>query len=199
MGEENLETQDKDITTNVDNNVNNVGDAAALEASVSGVTQNSEEKENDSIKERYSTWNNWSMEDEVEKENEKLKMDEGGKVQWETKESAEASKADVVNTTLANQDSKSDIVVHWADVKSELYLNEYEWYLKALNQLLYEIEWCKVTCRYKWSLNEAWKDTLRTAKQKLKQYKAIVSWKKKSLEKEYNSKKISEELMKELD
>ena len=67
-------------------------------------------------------------------------------------------------------------------------LESFEWYNKALTQLLFEIEWCLQTAKYKAWLNKYWKETLKTAKDKLKQYKDIISWKQKNLEHEYNAK-----------
>ena len=70
----------------------------------------------------------------------------------------------------------------------ELKLNSYEWYVKSLSQLIFEIDWCIETVKYKKWLNQSWKETLKVAKDKLKQYKNIINGKKEHLEHEYKEK-----------
>ena len=70
----------------------------------------------------------------------------------------------------------------------DIKLDSYEWYDKALSQLIFEIEWCASTAKYKRWLNKSWKETLKTAKAKLKQYKDIISDKKRMLEHEFKQK-----------
>ena len=70
----------------------------------------------------------------------------------------------------------------------DLKLDSYEWYTKALSQLIFEIDWCAATAKYKRWLNKSWKETLKTAKAKLKQYKDIISDKKTMLEHELKAK-----------
>ena len=72
--------------------------------------------------------------------------------------------------------------------QKNLKLDSYEWYDKALSQLIFEIEWCTSTAKYKRWLNKSWKETLKTAKAKLKQYKDIISDKKRMLEHEIKQK-----------
>ena len=67
-------------------------------------------------------------------------------------------------------------------------LDSHEWYDKALSQLIFEIDWCISTAKYKRWLNKSWKETLKTAKAKLKQYKDIISDKKRMLEHELKAK-----------
>ena len=70
----------------------------------------------------------------------------------------------------------------------EIELNSYEWYDKALSQLIFEIDWCLKTAKYRRWLNKSWKETLKTATEKLKQYKDIIHDKKRMLEHEYKEK-----------
>ncbi len=72
--------------------------------------------------------------------------------------------------------------------QSDIKLDNYEWYDKALSQLIFEIDWCRETANYKRWLNKSWKETLKTAKEKLKQYKDIISDKKRMLEHEFKQK-----------
>ena len=71
---------------------------------------------------------------------------------------------------------------------SEIKLDSYEWYDTALSQLIYEIEWCIKTAKYKKWLNKSWKETLKTATEKLKQYKDIMNDKRRMLNHEYKEK-----------
>lgn len=78
----------------------------------------------------------------------------------------------------------SEAVSEQPDIK----LDSYEWYNKTLSQLIFEIDWCTETAKYKQWLNKSWKETLKTAKAKLKQYKDIISDKKRMLEHEFKEK-----------
>ena len=69
-----------------------------------------------------------------------------------------------------------------------LTLDSYEWYNKTLSGLIYEIDWYIATAKYKRWLNKSWKETLKTAKAKLKQYKSIITGKKEHLEHEFKVK-----------
>ena len=75
-----------------------------------------------------------------------------------------------------------------SQLDQDLKLDSYEWYDKALSQLIFEIDWCISTAKYKRWLNKSWKETLKTAKAKLKQYKDIISDKKRMLEHEFKQK-----------
>ena len=55
--------------------------------------------------------------------------------------------------------------------------------------MIFEIDWCTKTAKYSKWLNKSWKETLRTAKAKLKQYKDTISDKRRMLEHEYKQKR----------
>ena len=86
--------------------------------------------------------------------------------------------------TVDEQTTSQQTVDEQPDIK----LDSYEWYNKALSQLIFEIDWCTATAKYKRWLNKSWKETLKTAKAKLKQYKDIISGKKEHLEHEFKQK-----------
>ena len=75
-----------------------------------------------------------------------------------------------------------------SQLDQDLKLDSYEWYDKALSQLIFEIEWCAKTANYSRWLNKSWKETLKTAKAKLKQYKDIIEGKQEHLKHEFKEK-----------
>jgi len=75
-----------------------------------------------------------------------------------------------------------------SETTSEINLDNYEWFDRALSQLIFEIEWCAKTANYSRWLNKSWKETLKTAKAKLKQYKDIIEGKQEHLKHEFKEK-----------
>ena len=94
----------------------------------------------------------------------------------------------VVWNALAWAEWKSDRFVVQKETQASLDLKSYNWYIEVLTQLLFEIKWCEDTAKYKTWLNLSWKQTLRTARAKLKQYKDIINDKKRTIEHEFNVK-----------
>ena len=88
-------------------------------------------------------------------------------------------------TTTEQTNNQPDIQ---SDTQDDIKLDSYEWYIKALSQLIFEIDWCTATAKYKRWLNKSWKETLKTAKAKLNQYKDTISGKKSMLEHEFKQK-----------
>jgi len=86
--------------------------------------------------------------------------------------------------TVDEQTTSQQTVDEQPDIK----LDSYEWYNKALSQLILDIDWCIATAKYKRWLNKSWKETLKTAKAKLKQYRGIITGKKEHLEHEFKQK-----------
>ena len=113
---------------------------------------------------------------------------EADKAQAETKESSETLQGSVVDSATAKQEAKSDSYVTQQETQAWIYLDTYEWYTEVLAQLIYEIDWCIETAKYRTWLNKSWKQTLKTARSKLKQYKDIMKDKKRLIEHEYKAK-----------
>ena len=113
---------------------------------------------------------------------------EAEKTQAETKEWSEALQGSVVDTATAKQESKSNTYIAKQETQATIDLETYKWYTEVLTQLIYEIDWCIQTAKYTTWLNQSWKQTLKTAKEKLKQYKDIIKDKKRMIEHEFNAK-----------
>ena len=113
---------------------------------------------------------------------------EAEKTQAETKEWSEALQGSVVDAATAKQESKSNTYIAKQETQSTIDLETYKWYTEVLTQLIYEIDWCIQTAKYTTWLNQSWKQTLKTAKEKLKQYKDIIKDKKRMIEHEFNAK-----------
>ena len=75
-----------------------------------------------------------------------------------------------------------------AENQQDIRLDSYEWFTTALSQLIFEMEWCKQTAKYKKWLNESWKETLKTAEAKINQFKSIVEGKLKAIKNELKEK-----------
>ncbi len=100
----------------------------------------------------------------------------------------EAIKQNIVWSAIAWVESKSYVHTFQAETQATIDLETYKGYTEALTQLIFEIDWCTQTAKYKSWLNQSWKQTLKTAREKLKQYKNIMKDKKRMIEHEFNAK-----------
>lgn len=116
------------------------------------------------------------------------KKEEVDNTQKETAESTESVKQNVVDSATTTLDWKTNARILHTETQASLDLKTYEWYTKALSQLIFEIDWCTQTAKYRSWLNKSWKQTLKTAREKLKQYKDIIKDKKRMIEHEFNAK-----------
>lgn len=113
---------------------------------------------------------------------------EANKVQAEAQEWKKALEENLVNSATTKQESKTNTYIAKQETQTAIDLKTYQWYTEVLSQLIFEIDWCIETAKYRTWLNQSWKQTLRTARAKLKQYKDIMKDKKRMIDHEFNAK-----------
>ena len=116
------------------------------------------------------------------------KKEEVDKAQKQTAESTESVRQNVVDSATTALNWKTNTRVLHTETQASLDLKTYEWYTAVLSQLIFEIDWCIETAKYRTWLNQSWKQTLKTARAKLKQYKDIMKDKKRMIDHEFNAK-----------
>ena len=96
----------------------------------------------------------------------------------ESKENQEAIRVAAIDNKLNNTDVKVDIKTNYEEFIYELNLGNLDWFLKATDALLKEIEDTIKSSKNKSGLSRAWKETLNNARQKLNTYKETLENKK---------------------
>ena len=148
--------------------------------------------ENESLDNKNSIVPTWSIDtkDSPAEQNDNFDKakKEVDKAQAEAKESGEALQGIVVDSATIKLDAKSSTYINQQETQATIDLETYNWYTEVLTQLIYEIDWCIQTAKYTAWLNQSWKQTLKTAKEKLRQYKDIMKNKKRMIEHEFNAK-----------
>ena len=109
-------------------------------------------------------------------------------VKNQTTESWESIKENMVWNAIIWTEAKSNAYILHAEAQTWIDLETYRLYTEVLTQLIFEIDWCIKTAKYQTWLNQSWKQTLKTANEKLKQYKDIMKDKKRMIEHEFNVK-----------
>lgn len=104
----------------------------------------------------------------------------------ETKEKVDTLKDSTINVRLSNAETRVDINAAQTEFMNNLNLNSLDWYLRACNTLLTEINNAiQATKNTRW-LSQAWKKTMQNTRKKLQSYKKWVKGKKNSLIKQHN-------------
>ena len=104
----------------------------------------------------------------------------------ETQSWIENLRSSTIDSSLYSASTKSDLKMEEAWLKYEKDIHTFSWFLATLDQLLEEIEEIKKWMSKKW-IQSSWKETMKSAKQKLKQYEKQIKTKKRALLKQKNA------------
>lgn len=104
----------------------------------------------------------------------------------EAKERVDTLKLSAINSKLSNAETKADINAARTEFTNNLNLNSLEWYLRACNELLQQIDYAIQATKNRQWLSKSWRKTMQNTRQKLQDYKKWVEAKKKALIKQTN-------------